>query len=81
MPDIRPAKVELDSELIKVTDTVGLTHWYRVTPDGCLEEGAPITVTHRDLNCSYTIHLFMPRIAGLPLLMPTVRKVEHHGSH
>jgi hypothetical protein len=77
MSEMHPAIVELDDELIKVTDTVNLTHWYRVTPSGCLEEGAPITVIHGP----YTIHLFMPRVAGIPLLLPTVRKVIDNDIH
>jgi hypothetical protein len=77
MPDMRPAIVELDSELIKVTDTVGLTHWYRVTLNGSLEEGAPVTTYYE----GYTIHLFVPRVQGIPLLIPTIRKVEHYGPH
>jgi hypothetical protein len=52
MPDMRPAIVELDSELIKVTDTVGLTHWYRVTLNGSLEEGAPVTTYYEGVHDS-----------------------------
>jgi hypothetical protein len=74
---MHPAVVELDGELIKVMDTVGLTHWYRVTPDGSLEEGAPVTTYHE----GYTIHLFVPRVQGIPLLIPTIRRIEHYGSH
>jgi hypothetical protein len=74
---MHPFKVELEDELIRVTDTDGERHWYRVTDNGELEGGTPITTWHDE----YIIHLFIPRVAGIPLLIPTVRKVEHHRSH